>query len=173
MDPLLLNAQQGRSRPLQSVWIGLASLLLLCSCTSPPAGSDSTVVNSGAEAVDMVAQCLNEAGWAASVDDDGSVNVQVPIEQAEAYEEASATCWGSIRLPSFSETTDGERERVYTEFIAIRECILDLEIQLPAAPTYQAWVDGGGSWAPHGDIPREELSLRFDEIMEKCPQFTG
>lgn len=142
----------------------VASLFLLVGCTSTGNSESATVKLSGIEASTVVAECLREKGWQASVNSDGAVTMSsVPKAQAAQYEAASNDCWSQIEMPTFDDYTDEQRERIYEQHLAMRSCLIEVGFDMPREPTYQAWVDGSGEWSPFedtdNDLPFETLSV--------------
>lgn len=150
--------------------VALASLALCTACTGNETQPQQPQISSEHEASQIVAACLEEAGWPARVDSDNSVNVEVPKGQEQQYEAAAEECWSTVQPPSFDEIGEQDRESYYAQFVQLRQCIVDMGIEMPAAPSYQAWEEEKGVWAPYVDIEPAVMQERWDDLQRTCPQ---
>ena len=120
----------------------------------------------------MVAECLRDAGWNPRIEPDGSVNVEVPQGQEEQFETANKNCWSLVEMRTFDDYSHEERLDVYDGFLDLRHCIIEQGVDLPAAPSFQAWVDMNGVWSPYADVPRDVFMGVGQELLKECPQST-
>lgn len=152
--------------------VALTILVLCTACTGATVSEQSPQMYSELEASHTVARCLEEAGWSARVDPDSSVNVEVPKGQEQQYEAAAEECWSTVRPPSFDEINEQDRASYYAQFVKLRQCIVDMGIEMPAAPSYQAWNEMNGVWAPYVDIDPAVMQERWDDLQQRCPQIS-
>lgn len=119
---------------------------------------------------EIVVECLRDAGWNPQIAPDGGIGVGVPLGQEDQYESDSETCWALVHSPPFDEISAQDREIYYGQLVELRECIIGLGIELPVAPTFQAWVDMDGAWSPYGDFRPSAFPERIDGVKTNCPQ---
>lgn len=128
----------------------------------------TNLISSQADAVSMVAACLESRGWDPIVHDDG-VSFEGPAEMGAAFAEDSRECNESVG-PVPRTLTEDELESVYQSQLEVRECLMDNGVDLPAPPPLDEYTAAGGAWSPYLDLDDSVGVERFAELEAACPQ---
>ena len=128
---------------------------------------------------ELLAACVNEAGFPARVvPDNGVLFGDIPEAQGEAQVVAIFACNARYPLDDrFRESWNEEQLRVFYDY-QVNEMIPCLErfgVVITDIPTFERFVDTYGTaerWSPYGTvwdvIPSQEEQW---EVVEACPQF--
>lgn len=128
----------------------------------------TNLISSQADAVSMVVACLESRGWNPTVHDDG-VSFEGPAEMGAAFAEDSRECNESVG-PVPRTLSDEELESVYQSQLAVRDCLIDQGLDLPAPPPLDEYSAAGGAWSPYVDLDDSVGVERFAELEATCPQ---
>jgi hypothetical protein len=143
-----------------------AIILCLTACAAPPA---ATHVDTPQEWGSAYADCLRDKGWEVTIADDGSVTAKVPAAQGDAYDDATVECRAGLTITPFDEYTDAQRHDLYDAQVALRSCLVSLDIDLPEPPSYAVFEEAGGTWTPYLDVPQDVVSNNGAALSEQCP----
>ncbi|ANJ25424.1 hypothetical protein ATC03_00195 [Agromyces aureus] len=118
--------------------------------------------------------CLQERGWDAKANDDGSYDTQVLPDQAEPYEADRQDCLKETGYAGEPEPLSrAELADWYQELLVTAECARGLGYDIADAPSAQVFLDqveGGeldGLWGPY---PSNLSATDFAELEAACPQ---
>lgn len=145
------------------------SLLPLTGCTSAVESSKESEAPlvSNAQQESPLADCLQEAGWDATPNPDGSVVVDHPIEQTSAYEAAANACLADLDTQT-SPDSEATLRPYYKSLEESAACLTGLGYEVAAAPTYESWAETAPEdrWTPYLSLPEDSLL----SALEACPQ---
>lgn len=139
--------------------------------TSPPDTGDRYAFASSA--AEVYADCMEERGFAVTLDGRGGSAFSAPPGQEEqgfrADEECSSAAsesQGPARIP-----TDDELRERYKFLLGVRDCLEGHGYSPPDPPSIDGFVDSfGANWIPYfGVAPRDEAE--WTRINDLCPQF--
>jgi hypothetical protein len=148
------------------VLVVVAVTLLLGGC-SPAPGGDGDRPGSRAEATERFAECMTERGWIVTVDPvDGGVSAEFSSDQEDAYSADTDACYESTGANQARELTQDDYAKGYAMMLESLECLRNEGVDLPDAPSYQAYVDLKGMYTPYRDMP----DGRYEELLTACPQ---
>ncbi|MFT4051930.1 MAG: hypothetical protein QM677_06735 [Microbacterium sp.] len=121
---------------------------------------------SGAQAQDLLSDCLREFGWI--VEDDGSV--ETTTAQLDQYLADIETCDARIAT---REWTDTDYESSYEGLLASLACLQEEGYATPSdTPSLQVFIEQrsgtttGSIWDPYSEIAPGELAA----VLARCPQ---
>lgn len=124
---------------------------------------------------ERLTDCMTDQGWPVKQGSDGSISVQLPSEQAEAYEEALTGCIDEVgggpaelgeQPPEFwSEWFEAEKQTA--------DCLRRLGYDISEAPSLTVFTEGhlaGNGWLPYAEVPDVSQSI-WQDLNKQCPQF--
>jgi len=164
-----------------------ASLLLLslslsvgaaCSSAEPQSGQVSSQRSVAADPGDyaqLMSECLSARGWNARAADGGGLEVEVPVEQDDAYLrdlEACRTEFGYDRPLAPLDASGAEEILVAMEQAA--ECLRESGYSVPEQPSRQTSLDGlmtdrDPRWEIYADIARNQGGEAVSRAQSQCP----
>ncbi|TFD49591.1 hypothetical protein E3T55_10960 [Cryobacterium frigoriphilum] len=150
--------------------LGLATILTLAAvclvgCTSH-SDTSKPRPSSQAEGNERMVQCLSDRGWDAVLSSDGGIESSFPSEQEEVYSADVDDCFDVTGVNQVRTLNTDEFKKGYDLMSSSLECLRATGLDLPDAPSYQAFVDSNAGYTPYRDLP-DEL---YDELIEACPQ---
>lgn len=119
------------------------------------------------EHLEWMAACMESAGFEVEImGDKGAITSHVGA-QMSAFQEALAACDEAAfeaRLVPRPQPPDEERLAAeYEARLIAYQCLLEAGYPVSPPPSKEAYVESGGAWQPHDDVPLERRS-RAEEI---------
>lgn len=169
-----------------SVLGALVAVLVLGGCTNPedvttqqtpgvdrapPQSNIEILAGGSSEWLAATAEynaCMKEMGWNYRESDAGTV-FGFPVGQEDAFHESERDCndrSGRSDLNAERVITQDEYQRGYESMLDTRTCLSEYDIETPAAPTVQSFVESGGQWSPYLLVQDDAI----DDALEACPQ---
>ncbi|MBK5283520.1 MAG: hypothetical protein JJE16_15735 [Nitrospiraceae bacterium] len=150
------------------------------STTTPDEGSrsaeqDRVFEGSSREYFELLAVCLEEAGFIVSVSSsgDGVYAPDVSGTQRDDLLEASKTCRERLGTLPIADLTDPAVVRTfYAALKETRSCLIELGYDIAEPPTFEVFQESlsTGPWHPYHSLPAEMGPSEWDMIQEACPQ---
>ncbi len=145
--------------------LGMLLLVLLTGCTQTSTGLPEGLRTLISDKDDLiaVAECLSDRGWDAELTH-GAVGVEVPADQAEAYEHDSVECWNETGLAAGGPLSEADYEAIYEWYSTIADCLRGAGFDTPERPSYQDFTStyGSGPWIPWSEVPPADLGRATD-----------
>jgi hypothetical protein len=144
------------------------ALVLMTGCTqastTTPSGIDGLI--SDEDDLRAVAQCLSDRGWEAELID-GAIGVDVPADQAEAYERDSLECWSEAGVDTSGTLSEADYQAIYDWYSTIAECLRGAGWGTPERPSYEVFRSTYDSspWIPWSEVPPTDIGRASDA----CP----
>lgn len=124
--------------------------------------------------------CMEGRGWNPIYNDDDGLPslefIDVPQEQGARMDADMAACRGELGLNEPpGEFSDGQLTEFYEHELATAECLRNLGVDVPEAPSEQVFKDrysAGDPWGAYeyvGQVNRE-MWIRYNQ---ECPQSAG
>ncbi len=122
----------------------------------------------------VISACLNEVGFATTVED-GGINYSGDTSQQKAYDLARYTCKAMFPIePKYLVPLDaGKLSALYDDYTTrLVPCLEERGVVVPAAPSRQTFIDSyysGTTWEPYANTH----TLSEDEWRKlnlECPQ---
>jgi hypothetical protein len=129
----------------------------------------------------LIAACLRDKGWDATIEWDGGMSVNVPSGDRSALQADEYACWGVFGgPPSFAPLTEAEIRALYHYWAHdLRDCLIGMGYTISEPPTEQDFIatyprtEGiveSGPWSPYSDLPENLGPHSWREVNETCPQ---
>jgi hypothetical protein len=122
-----------------------------------------------AEATRLLVECVNDQGFAVTLDPDGGIGFgSVSAEQNGLATAVYFACKAGLRLQAPEPLTSAQWEKVYAYEVALASCVAELGYSVSDPPSLDAYIDSQGDWSPYFDLPDSAL-LNLD-LIRTCPQ---
>lgn len=160
------------AKVLGPVVASLGLVVLLSGCAGAPGpGTEPMTAPARTERLELAKECLAERGWTVSIADGGIASGLIPDGQIEKYQAAVEECFSSLPPGAgFDDMPERERRDSYEFFVQTRECLVNGGVDLPPAPSYEAWTEGKGVWRPYNDIPDDQIFEVHAKFQDTCPE---
>ncbi|MGO0576451.1 hypothetical protein [Ornithinimicrobium panacihumi] len=130
---------------------------------------------SPAEHIEMLARCMQEAGWTVEQNEDGQWSFVVPTDQQEAFNLSSYVCEAQyppaeqFRHPWAQEQTAFLYQFLTEEYVP---CVQALGYEVSEAPTLEVFLAAGpSSWIPSAQVGEQTRAAgaSFSDVEKACP----
>ncbi|GBD85155.1 hypothetical protein BMS3Abin02_01559 [bacterium BMS3Abin02] len=114
------------------------------------------------EAMQAIASCLRDRGFAAEVATGGGIQpgIDIPVggQEPQAMEDAFEACQSELTaagvIEPVSRFSPTRLERLYRDYQDAAACLRDLGYDVPEAPSLEAFIEtNAAAWDPFSDVP--------------------
>lgn len=151
------------------------SLAVVGGCSQPPATAPTTTSPSSAR-LELVAQCMRDAGWDVEVTWDGSVKGNYPADQRDRWWATMNDCQDQAKAQYPEPVADEPgMTAAYEAEIENRDCLVKAGYDIPDPPSLQQYMDTftTSRWTAYAALDAfPELfahgGAKYRQLLERC-----
>jgi hypothetical protein len=127
------------------------------------------------EYLPRLADCLQDAGWDVTLDDQNGLSVGVTAAQREAFQAARDRCVASLGEPPTPAPLSEQQIRArYDYLVEARQCLLRLGYTISEPPSVEQFLDtyvsSSAPWSPYNELADETTQGQWEQATAACPQ---
>lgn len=129
----------------------------------------SAPIHAAADRGRFIQECLTDKGFPTTVQEDGSLLTDTPVQQLNERKAAGDECLTAAmeRYP-MPEENDDFKKTLYVEELDVVDCLADHDVVVSLVPSVQAYVEKYSSpnrWSAWGDVTPDTQPQLFEGDM--------